>query len=355
MQLHIVGGFLGSGKTTAILAAACSLMAQGKKVGIITNDQGRFLVDTAFFRLANLPAVEVTGGCFCCHYDDLDARVNELIAAQAPDVIFAESVGSCADLVATVVRPLLELRPEGEPPASFSVFTDSRLLRLYLKGESLPFSEEVLYIFRKQIEEASLLVINKSDLLSETALVELLALAEQEFPEKQLLLQNSLEDQGADAWLRILQSARPSPLPRNLDIDYQRYGEGEAHLAWRDEKLRLVAPAGGADASRFIEALVTRLTEKGYGIGHLKFIFEGGNVQVKLSIPAIEEPGWQQQLAVLPAGEIHVLLNARLEMPADDLEATVAAALSDSGLAWTSEAEDCFHPGWPKPTHRIQV
>ncbi len=154
MQLHIVGGFLGSGKTTAILTAARSLMAQGKKVGIITNDQGRFLVDTAFFRLANLPAVEVTGGCFCCHYDDLDARVNELIAAQAPDVIFAESVGSCADLVATVVRPLLELRPEGEPPASFSVFTDSRLLRLYLKGESLPFCEEVLYIFRKQIEEA---------------------------------------------------------------------------------------------------------------------------------------------------------------------------------------------------------
>jgi G3E family GTPase len=50
MQLHLVGGFLGSGKTTAILAAARELISQGKSVGIITNDQGKYLVDTSFFK-----------------------------------------------------------------------------------------------------------------------------------------------------------------------------------------------------------------------------------------------------------------------------------------------------------------
>jgi hypothetical protein len=59
-------------------------------------------------------------------------------------------------------------------------------------------------------------------------LVELLALAEQEFPEKQLLLPKLIGDQGADAWLRIFAGCASQPLPRNLDIDYQRYGEGEA-------------------------------------------------------------------------------------------------------------------------------
>ncbi|MBI4928606.1 MAG: cobalamin biosynthesis protein, partial [Anaerolineae bacterium] len=103
MKLHLVGGFLGSGKTTAIIQAARLLMVQGQRVGVITNDQGKYLVDTAFFRLADLPAVEVTGGCFCCNYDDLDSSLEQLIAEAAPDVIFAESVGSCADLVATVV------------------------------------------------------------------------------------------------------------------------------------------------------------------------------------------------------------------------------------------------------------
>jgi G3E family GTPase len=35
-----VGGFLGAGKTTALVAAARELIRRGLRVGIITNDQG---------------------------------------------------------------------------------------------------------------------------------------------------------------------------------------------------------------------------------------------------------------------------------------------------------------------------
>ena len=109
---------MGSGKTTAIIQAARALMRRGQRVGVVTNDQGKYLVDTAFVRLpfpaagrvAEIPAVEVTGGCFWCNYADLDKSLDQL-AASRPDVIFAESVGSCADLVATVVKPLLQLKP----------------------------------------------------------------------------------------------------------------------------------------------------------------------------------------------------------------------------------------------------
>jgi len=38
MQLHIIGGFLGSGKTTAIIGAARYLADKGLHVGVITND-----------------------------------------------------------------------------------------------------------------------------------------------------------------------------------------------------------------------------------------------------------------------------------------------------------------------------
>src|SRR5512140_261378 len=113
MNLHLVGGFLGSGKTTAIINAAKLLMDQGRRVGVITNDQGKYLVDTAFFRLSAVPALEVTGGCFCCNYDDLNGRLSQLVASTPPEGIFAESVGAWADIVATVVKPLLALG-EGE-------------------------------------------------------------------------------------------------------------------------------------------------------------------------------------------------------------------------------------------------
>ena len=166
MHLHIIGGFLGSGKTTAIIGAAKYLAHQGLRVGVITNDQGRHLVDTAIMHTESLPAMEVTGGCFCCNFDDLNQRLAQLVDTHHPQVIFAESVGSCADVVATVVEPLLKLEIGVVKPNSFSVFSDIRLLRRFLLGQETPFSEDVNYIFVKQIEEAGLLIINKTDLLT---------------------------------------------------------------------------------------------------------------------------------------------------------------------------------------------
>ena len=108
--IHLVGGFLGAGKTTAIIQASKTLMRQGKRVGVITNDQGKYLVDTAYYRAEDIPAVEVTGGCFCCHYTELDEQIQTLLDDIQPDVLFAESVGSCADIVATVLNPLNRFR-----------------------------------------------------------------------------------------------------------------------------------------------------------------------------------------------------------------------------------------------------
>ena len=46
----MVGGFLGAGKTSTISRLARHYMNQGKKVGIVTNDQTTDLVDTQSLR-----------------------------------------------------------------------------------------------------------------------------------------------------------------------------------------------------------------------------------------------------------------------------------------------------------------
>ena len=43
----MIGGFLGAGKTTAVARFAQRLTDEGKRVGLISNDQSRGLVDTA--------------------------------------------------------------------------------------------------------------------------------------------------------------------------------------------------------------------------------------------------------------------------------------------------------------------
>lgn len=355
MHLHVVGGFLGSGKTTAIAGAARLLMARGQRVGIVTNDQGRYLVDTAFFRALNAPAVEVTGGCFCCNYDDLDARLSQLQAEAQPDVIFAESVGSCADVVATVIRPLLTLR---HATASLTVFADARLLRQRLLGNALPFADDVVYIFDKQIEEAGLLVVNKADLLAAAELEETLALAHAAHPDKRIRPQRSLDADSVAGWLAALEQAAPPP-DTALEIDYARYGAGEAALAWLDLDLALVVP--GADGRAALAALIGAAAEairsSGLSVAHLKFFVQADEQGAKISVPALDDGAWAAQLPALPGGSLALLVNARVEAGADALRDTLLAALRSAAaaanIAMNVRHAASFHPGQPVPTHRL--
>jgi Ni2+-binding GTPase involved in maturation of urease and hydrogenase len=353
LNLHLVGGFLGSGKTTAIIQAARNYMTRGLRVGVITNDQGKYLVDTAFVRLADVPAVEVTGGCFCCNYPDLDSSLDQILLNSKPDVIFAESVGSCADLVATVVKPLEKLKHAQLTPATFSVFTDARLLRRRLRGEPMPFSEDVVYIFDKQIEEAGLVVINKIDLLTPAAVEEVNELVEREYPQKKTLVQSSLKTAGVENWLALL-DAGTSLLPdKGLELDYGRYGRGEAQLAWLDEEIILNGALAGKAFSRLVQALVTSLRGLNVAIGHLKLFVRSGDFETKISFVTLEEAGWERELESFQSDHISAIVNARVEMPAAQLRDLFQACLEKMDFPYTENGVNYFHPRQPNPTYRF--
>src|SRR4026207_1247801 len=74
----MIGGFLGAGKTTAIARLARYLTDQGLRVGLITNDQGSGLVDTAMLSARGFPVEEIAGGCFCCRFGSLTEAVQKL-------------------------------------------------------------------------------------------------------------------------------------------------------------------------------------------------------------------------------------------------------------------------------------
>ncbi len=358
MKFHIVGGFLGSGKTTAIIMAARDLMSKGKTVGVITNDQGKYLVDTAFFKLDDIPTVEVTGGCFCCNYSDLDSRLNQLIEIAHPDVIFAEPVGSCANIVATVLKPLMELRALDLTMQSLSVLSDIRLLQMRLQDEPLPFSDNVIYIYDKQIEEAHILIINKKDLISQQEGNEILTLARHNFPEKKIILQNSQEPDDITAWLDLLEE---NQLPNNastLKLDYTRHGDGVARLAWLDGSVHMSIPEG--QGKKFIEQLIEKIIsiskQNNNSIGHVKFLITGALQEIKISITTIEDINWKKNIPFLNGREFDILVNARVEMKADLLKTQIQKIpqeIRDANVKILISDLNCLHPAFPDPTFRI--
>lgn len=359
MQLHIVGGFLGSGKTTAIITAAKHLIAQGKKVGVVTNDQGKYLVDTSFFQSNAIPTVEVTRGCFCCNYENLQEKIEQLEANEKPDVVFAESVGSCSDLVATVIKPLLELADSKTPPTSFSVFTDSQLLFAFLRGEELPFSENVLYIFEKQIEEAKLLIINKIDLLKASEVEEVLTLSHKAFPDKNICIQNSRSQNDVIRWYRQIDNNSTLSSVQPIEIDYELYGKGESELAWLDQEIRIQSNDDhiGELTGEIIRAIQEKIHLQKAPIGHLKFLVSSPQLQLKISIPTIEQSGWKSELSQIHSSEVSLLINARVQTSPESLKQIVGEAILSfadrSGVKIDVLRVDSFRPGNPNPTHRF--
>ncbi len=350
MDLHVIGGFLGSGKTTAIINALKMLMAEGRRVGVITNDKGRYQVDTAFFGYADVPTAEVPGGCFRCNYGDFLERIAQLQREARPDVLFAESVGSCVDLVGPVLLPLAALSENGAR-VTYSVFVDIRLLRRHLAGLPLPFSDNITYIFAKQLEEANILVINKADLLPEegAAIVEQ---ARCRFPDKTLLLQNSLTPEGVAPWLTMLRST--PRLPPALMLDYTPYIAGSAELAWFDEQLTFVPPIGEERTLviRLLASILENLRQSACPVAHVKFFIQDPKTGVKLSFTTLgEEQDWEQAIPHHLSAPVTVLINARVQLAAEDLRELVTqalhATLTDAGVTYHTTGATAFAPQVP--------
>src|SRR5579862_8108799 len=276
LRFVMVGGFLGAGKTTTLARLARFYTGRGQTVGLVTNDQAQDLVDTQSLRSQGFPVEEVPGACFCCRFNDLVGKVGQLETSQRPDVILAEPVGSCTDLVATVVQPLKDLYGERFEVAPYPVlFKPSHGLRI-LKGDSGPqsgFSPKAAYIFRKQLEEADAIVINRIDELESGAVKELSALVSQTFPGTPVLRLSAKTGQGFEALTELLD--QQGEFGRKiLDIDYDVYAEGEAELGWLNSTVRVAAPAPFA-VDALLLAVVTQLCEALAPLGevaHLKAI-----------------------------------------------------------------------------------
>jgi len=357
MKLNIVGGFLGSGKTTAITNGSKVLMQLGQQVAVVTNDQGKYLVDTRFVDSNEIPTAEVTNGCFCCNFNSLTDQIEYLEQKFNPDIIFAESVGSCTDLVATVLKPLQLLKKELFDELTFSVFVDSRLLLEYLLDKKLPFSDAIAYIFEKQLEEAEFLIVNKVDLLSVEDNIILRKLTNTLFGNKVLIFQNSLNPENIQQWLVSLE--KPAFRRKDvLDIDYQVYGKGEADLAWLDEEIDIQTDDLSAwkHAIEFIDSLISQINSYEIPIGHLKFLLQGEGVSHKISFTTIFDEDWKKWVPDFEINSVQLMVNSRIETTPDVAKEIVkkgVVAISGAGVFVSENHKQAFQPGFPNPTHRI--
>jgi len=359
----MIGGFLGAGKTTSVARLAQRLAAQGRKVGLITNDQGSDLVDTAMLRSKGFATEEIAGGCFCCRFNSLVEAAAKLTQATAPDVFIAEPVGSCTDLVATVTYPLRRIYGGHFTVAPLSVLVDPiRALRILEVEEGGRFSDKVRYIYLKQIEEADLLVINKAELLEPVRLEALRGALRQRFPAKEVLAISARTGAGLDEWFEKLTSGS-QPAGQAMEVDYQVYAEGEALLGWLNGTVRLSSQSpwdGNGVLRELAQNVQTRLNQSGAEVAHLKMTLSPDEGLGDIAVVNLVRNDFVPELGLELPGPIEsgqVIINVRAESAPEEIYGAVAGGLADLAarhpqLQVRLEHEEHFRPGKPQPTHR---
>lgn len=358
----MIGGFLGAGKTTAVARLARFLAERGLRVGLIANDQSSGLVDTGLLRSKGFAVEEIAGGCFCCRFNSLLEAAEKLTRETRPDVFVAEPVGSCTDLVATVSYPLRRIYGDRFSIAPLSVLVDPlRAARVLGLAPGRPFSEKVLYVYRKQLEEADVIAVNKIDLI-DAALRERLAAALRElFPRAELFAVSARQGTGLHAWFERIQAAE-GPDGAAMELDYNLYAEGEALLGWLNATVRLESPTPfDADAALVSLAREIRdaLAAAGREIAHLKMTFDPGDPAGCLSVVSVVrtdgEPDLRESLAD-PAASGTLVVNLRAEADPELLREAVERALAGLDrrrIRAAVEHLERFRPARPQPTHRM--
>lgn len=358
----MIGGFLGAGKTTTMLRLAEMLAARGLRVGLITNDQASGLVDTSLAKNHNVAVEEIAGGCFCCRFSSLIEAARHLTTTTRPEVFLAEPVGSCTDLVATVALPLQQIYGEQFIVAPFAVLVDPvRALRVLGMEEGRTFPEHVLYIYGKQLEEAEHIVINKTDTVSTETLAALRSEVARRYPQAEVHVISAREGTGVEDFLTLLLAGESSP-QSVMEVDYARYGVGEAMLGWLNGAADLSGEDfdGNALLLHLAHAIQQRLAQSGAEVAHLKMVVSPRGEPYELAacnlVRADAMPELSHTLAD-PLDDATLLINCRAAGEPEALRDAVNAALKETAAQFsvtvTAGPLEYFKPGQPKPEHRI--
>lgn len=356
----MIGGFLGAGKTTTIARLASHFRAEGKNVAIVTNDQAADLVDTLMLRSQGFNVGEVAGSCFCCNFNALTKTVESLSEENRPDVVLAEPVGSCTDLVATVIRPLEQIYEQPFDIAPYGVIIKPSHGSKILGGEGQRgFSPKAEYIFRKQIEEADFVILNRIDELTTTEVDELARLLSEQYSNIPVLRLSAKSGMGFEALCEFLDQQGAFG-QRVMEVDYDIYAEGEAELGWLNCQAKL-SSNDPIDLDlflmRLLEHLHKDLISADAEAAHLKVIgmaegvYAVSNLVSNSGQPVLSLPSmWKGR-------EVDLVVNARVAVAPEVLESIVRSALADESKNAKSAAQiasiQCFRPGRPVPTHRL--
>ncbi len=220
IPVTIIGGFLGAGKTTLLNHILSE--NHGVRAAVLVNDFGAINIDAKLVVGVEGETVTLANGCVCCTIRD-------------------DLVGACLGLLQRDEPPeqlLIELSGVSDPFPVLNTFLETDLGAIYslstvlsiVDVEQLPvLLHEMGDLVRAQIQAADIVVLNKVDLVSPDALIDVRKSVHEMTPGSRII-----EARHGRVPLEIVfNNVDPLSRPqRHIDSDDHRHGHPFSTWAW---------------------------------------------------------------------------------------------------------------------------
>jgi hypothetical protein len=207
--------------------------------------------------------------------------------------------------------------------------------------------DDVAFLFHKQLQEADLICFTKSDLYPTVP----------ELGIDHVRQISAHSGQGVAAWLDEALAGELSATKDVLDIDYARYAQAEAALAWLNLRAIFEARAPISPAMLLgpcIDGIDRALGEAGIRIVHLKAIAQAPTGYVKAALCANgQEPAVEGAIDASPAMHHEITLNIRALADPESMSAIVESELRKLDGEFFESRLRCFRPAAPRPERRV--
>ena len=160
IPVSVIGGYLGSGKTTLINQLLRN--ADGRKLAVLVNEFGALPIDADLIEAQSDTMISISGGCVCCSYgNDLIQALLEISKLEsAPDHILIESSGVA---LPGAIAASVSINGNFEIAGIITV-VDSELILEQASNEYIGDTIE------RQLEDSDIVLLNKCDLVDEVHL-----------------------------------------------------------------------------------------------------------------------------------------------------------------------------------------
>ena len=352
----VFSGFLGSGKTSMMIALSKELEARGLPAATISNDLGaRGFVDTYYSKACGCDATELSGACICYQTKNLVDRLRRVLESEGHAVAMSDIPGFGVGALEHVYHKLNDCYPGEFQLLPFTAVTDLRCVQQLQTGTG-EYPEELLYIFRRQLDEAEVILLNKSDLMDDAACDSALQFLREGWKDAAVFAVSAKTGAGVDAFADYILSHTSRLLHPDLAYGGPDFCAAMGKMAQFGRQFYVEVCCNTFDANAYLrdlaEAIRKNICAAGGHTPHLKLFAMGADgAYAKLSAVGSEgvltlDHGIDEPVTALP-----VVINTSAVCPADKLnqamDGAIAAAAEKYNLSVTTYMTECFGIGGP--------